>query len=136
MITTVNTVIENHRKISFNIASDLARFWKLKAYQTGQFCGIGGKCRNWKIQMRHFGWFSNNVTRARRTHNFDLNYCVSITINENNSPQYQDLPLCHEKISLHTYKHGGVWLKICKVACILQSHKSIDFCSYYQLSAN
>ena len=22
---------------------------------------IGGKCRNWKIQMRHFGWFSNNV---------------------------------------------------------------------------
>ena len=21
----------------------------------------GGKCQNWKIQMRHFGWFSNNV---------------------------------------------------------------------------
>ena len=22
---------------------------------------IGGKCQNWKYQMRHFGWFSNNV---------------------------------------------------------------------------
>ena len=22
---------------------------------------IGGKCLNWKIQMRHFGWFSNYV---------------------------------------------------------------------------
>ena len=22
---------------------------------------IGGKCQNWKIQMRHFGWFSNTV---------------------------------------------------------------------------
>ena len=22
---------------------------------------IGEKCQNWKIKMRHFGWFSNNV---------------------------------------------------------------------------
>ena len=22
---------------------------------------IGGKCQNWKIKMRHFGWFSNPV---------------------------------------------------------------------------
>ena len=22
---------------------------------------IGGKCQNWKIQIRHFGWFSNTV---------------------------------------------------------------------------
>ena len=22
---------------------------------------IGGKCQNWNIQMRHFGWVSNNV---------------------------------------------------------------------------
>ena len=25
---------------------------------------ICGKCQNWKIQMRHFGWFSNNVAAA------------------------------------------------------------------------
>ena len=56
---------------------------------------------------------SNNVLEARITHNFDLNYCVSIiTINENNSPQYLDLPLCfqkpkcHEKIS-HNYTYLG-----------------------------
>ena len=24
---------------------------------------IGGKCQNWKIQMQHFGWFSNTVQR-------------------------------------------------------------------------
>ena len=48
---------------------NLASFWKPEA------CGqtelpdrsvfnrskIGGKCQNWKIQMRHFGWFSNIV---------------------------------------------------------------------------
>ena len=25
---------------------------------------IGGKCQNWKIQMRHFGWFSNTVCKG------------------------------------------------------------------------
>ena len=44
---------------------NLASFWKPEA------CGqtvlpdrsilIGGKCQNWKTQMRHFGWFSNTV---------------------------------------------------------------------------
>ena len=26
---------------------------------------IDGKCQNWKLQMRHFGWFSNNVHRLK-----------------------------------------------------------------------
>ena len=28
---------------------------------------IGGKCQNWKFQMRHFGWFSNSVTLFENT---------------------------------------------------------------------
>ena len=44
---------------------NLASFWKPKT------CGqtvlpdrtkIGGKCHNWKDQMRHFGWFLNTVS--------------------------------------------------------------------------
>ena len=30
---------------------------------------IGGKCQNWKTQMRHFGWFSNTV-RLQQNHFF------------------------------------------------------------------
>ena len=30
----------------------------------GRNIAIGRKCRNWKIQMWHFGWFSNNVNEV------------------------------------------------------------------------
>ena len=31
---------------------------------------IGWKCQNWKIQMRHFRWFSNNVFLKARIHEY------------------------------------------------------------------
>ena len=44
---------------------NLAEFWKIEA--SGQTVLpdrsilFVEKCQNWKIQMRHFGWFSNNM---------------------------------------------------------------------------
>ena len=76
-------------KVSFNIASEASYVYILsgqkliKNAQNGPFwrvfrktkaCGqtvsfnrtkIGGKCQNSKNQMRHFGRFSNNVSKAK-----------------------------------------------------------------------
>ena len=80
-------MFENHRKsLIFNIVSEanyvyilsgqkflkmpnLASFWKREAYSQTVLPDMsvvirqknGGKGQNSKIQMRHFGWFSNNV---------------------------------------------------------------------------
>ena len=35
---------------------------------------MGGKCQNWKIQMRHFGWFSNKIRLLKVT---ICNFCAS-----------------------------------------------------------
>ena len=74
-------------KGSFNIARATFTFWVIKSWLKmpkmvyfGEFLKtwslrsnsvtrqvslkktkIGEKCQNWKIQMRHFGWFSNTV---------------------------------------------------------------------------
>ena len=88
MITTPekseeDTVFENHRKsliqhcnrselhLHFEWTkkcqkgSNLVSFWKPTPYDQTELPDrsvlIGGKCENSKIQMRQFGWFSNNV---------------------------------------------------------------------------
>ena len=33
---------------------------------------IGGKCQNWKIQIRHFGWFSTSVALG----DFDIKWFI------------------------------------------------------------
>ena len=57
-------VFENCRK---SVILHLLNNWSLKGQillperSIFKRTKIGGKCKNWKIQMRHFGWFSNNV---------------------------------------------------------------------------
>ena len=46
--------------------SEFLKIWSLRSNSvtrqvTFNRIKIGGKCQNWKIQMRHFKWFSNNV---------------------------------------------------------------------------
>ena len=51
-----DTVFENYKKISFNYVYILS--WQ-KIIKNAKNCPILGSC--WKIQMRHFESFSNNV---------------------------------------------------------------------------
>ena len=88
-LSNIDTVFENHRKsriqhcerselrlhfewTKVNQKCQKQLIWRVfenlklavkQCYQTGHFnrTNIGRKCQNWKIQMRHFGWFSNTV---------------------------------------------------------------------------
>ena len=80
------TVCKNHRKVSFNIASEASYVYILSSLKTPKTVNFGeclktwglwsnsgtryvnfnwtknsDKCQNWTSQLRHFGWFSNFV---------------------------------------------------------------------------
>ena len=63
------TVFKNHKNVSFKIASEASYVYISRGQKIVNFgksnsvtrYQIGWKCKNWKIEMRHFWWFSNNV---------------------------------------------------------------------------
>ena len=70
-IRKFQSVWKSQEKVSFNIASEAIIVYILRRRSlqsnsvtrqiTFNRTKIGGKCQNSKIQMRHFGWFSNTV---------------------------------------------------------------------------
>ena len=67
---------------------------------------IGGKCQNWKIQMRHFGWFSNTVARRNSFGGGFLQFTARFQV-------LQKLPLLYEFMNLDleakkSYRHCNI----------------------------
>ena len=64
---------------------------------------IGGKCQNWKIQMRHFEWFLNTVNRAEQIYCSRNDFCgftsnckgSLASVTEEESRESQQLWLLH-----------------------------------------
>ena len=58
-----HNVWKSHKKSQFTLRAKRATFF-IRQIALPDRSKISGKCQNWKVKMRHFGWFSNNVMRA------------------------------------------------------------------------